>query len=113
MRFAIAANTGLNFLETADMMENIFPAFIRNTAFSFFENKNMLVLDNNFEHDDDKIHDADGWMFYQYEISVFPINETDLEYQRKLSKSVLEVFVNNGFLAEIICDDDFYNELIS
>ncbi|AFI92481.1 pathogenicity island protein [Pectobacterium parmentieri] len=74
------------------------------------ESKNMLVLEKNFDHDNDKLDDDDGWMFYQYEISVFPVNETNIEYQRELSKRILDVFRYNGFLAETICDSDFYDE---
>ncbi|WP_323637290.1 hypothetical protein [Pectobacterium polaris] len=95
-------------MDTANLIGEMLPDLERNTAFSFLESKNMLVLETNFEHDNDKIYDDDGWMFYQYEISVFPINETDMEYQRRLSKRMLEIFRCNGFLAEIICDSDFY-----
>ncbi|MEQ9890070.1 hypothetical protein [Pectobacterium aroidearum] len=109
-RFAIAVNTGLGALETANFMGEVFPDFERNSAFSFLESKNMLVLEKNFDHDNDKLDDDDGWMFYQYEISVFPVNETNIEYQRGLSKRMLDVFRYNGFLAEIICDSDFYDE---
>lgn len=106
-RFAIAVNTGRSALETANLMGEILPHLTRSTALSFLEDKNRLVLEKNFEHDNNKLYDEDGWIFYQYEISVFPITETDIEYQRNLSKRILDAFRNHGYLAEIICDSDF------
>ncbi|WP_409309075.1 hypothetical protein [Pectobacterium sp. B1J-3] len=106
-RFSIAVNTGRSALETVNLMGEILPHLTRSTALSFLEDKNRLVLEKNFEHDNNKLYDEDGWMFYQYEISIFPITETDMEYQRNLSKRILDAFRNHGYLAEIICDSDF------
>jgi len=108
LRFAVAIN---NDLEEPDMevaLRNLFPDFAKITPAAFRESKNMLVLYKSDLYDPKKTDGEEGYLYYKYELSVFHMEETTLEYQRNLANFVLKKFRSVGFQAEIICEFDFF-----
>ena len=113
LRFAIALNADFNESDIANAITKLFPNFETITPAAFRESRNMLVLDENDLYNPQKIQDEDGWIYYKYEISVFPFGdiETTPEYQRNLARLLISKFREIGFLADIVCDDGFWEAL--
>jgi len=107
LRFAIAINSDLEELDMEAAIRNLFPDFVNVTPVALRESRNMLVVDKSDLYDPRKMDEEDGWLYYKYELSVFPMEETTLEHQRNLADILLKKLRSIGFLAELICEDDF------
>ena len=110
LRFAIAINSDLEELDMEVITRNLFPDFINKTPVALREMRNMLVLDKSDLYDPQKTDDEDGYLYYKYELSVFPIEETTLEYQRNLANFLLNQLRSIELQAELICEDDFFEK---
>ena len=107
MRFAIAINSDFKESDIIAIIKNTIPHFVVITPVALKVSKNMLVLDQNDLYDLKKINEENGWLYYKYELSVFPVEETTLEYQRDLADLLLKIFRGKGLMSEIISDDNF------
>lgn len=110
VKFAISINTTSSKVELMEIIINIIPGLIKITASALREEKNMVVIEENDLYDPIKAEAVDGWMYYRFILSIFPIKEveTTLEYQRELSFIFLNKIRDAGLPGEVICDDDFY-----
>ena len=111
LRFAIAIHADLDEIEVSSVLRKIFPDFTKITEAALRESRNMLVLETSDLYDQNKINEKDGWLYYKYELSVFPMVDSTLEYQRNLACMILKRIKSIGLLAEIICDDDFFETI--
>lgn len=111
MRFALAINSDMSEEDVMAVIKHLFPEFIKVTSVALKETKNMFVIEENDLYDPIKVSEAEGWLYYKFILSVFPLKgvETTLQYQRELSFILLKKIMEAGMLAEIICEDDFYN----
>jgi len=113
LRFAIAINSDLEELDMEAATRNLFPNFVSRTPVALRESKNLLVLDKSDLFDPQKTDEENGYLYYKYELSVFPMDETTLEYQRNLAEFLLKQFKRIGFQAELICEDGFFENQLS
>jgi len=106
-RFAVAINSDLEKAKIVSVIKKLFPSFINISPVALREHINMLVLSESDLFDPDKINGDEGWIYYKYELSVFPMKETTLKCQRALAAELIKKFKNIGFQAELICEDAF------
>ncbi|MDZ9623807.1 hypothetical protein SM930_19015 [Escherichia coli] len=87
IRFAISINSNLSKIELMEKIKNIIPGLIEITSSALREEKNMVVIEENDLYNPMKAEGVDGWMYYKFILSIFPLKgvETTLEYQRELS----------------------------
>ena len=115
IRFAISINSNLSKIELMEKIKNIIPGLIEITSSALREEKNMVVIEENDLYDPIKAEGADGWMYYKFILSIFPLKgvETTLEYQRELSflflkKIKMRACWVNLYARMIFMTDDLY-----
>ena len=105
--FAIAIQSDLEGKELIDFISEIVSPSDRITALVIKGMNNRFILDKNWSYDPKKINLHDGWLYYRYELSVYPINNTSLNKQKTLATLLISSLRNYNIKAELICDDDF------
>ncbi len=65
---------------------------------------NVMSFSKNFDYAPEKCDDPDeGWQYYHYELSVFPVEASDLEFQDRFAKSLIDIFRAEGFQVQLVC----------
>jgi len=68
-------------------------------------NRNVLQLNDNFEYDILRSNEEkDGWIYYKYDLSVFPIEPVHLEEQRSLARVIISAIRGSGDRAELVAE---------
>ena len=107
LRFAIAINSDLSEYEIVTVLKDILQTANSISAIALKHDVNMIVVYENSLFDFTKVHDEVDWLYYKHELSVFPLEDSTLLYQRDFANTLLIKIRECGFLAERICDDDF------
>lgn len=105
--FAIAIQSDVERKELIDFISGIISPSDRITALVIEGINNRFILEKNWSYDPTKINLHDGWLYYRYELSVYPINNTSLSKQRTLATLLITSLRSYNIKAELICDDDF------
>lgn len=77
IRFAISINSNSSKIELMEKIKNIIPGLIEITSSALREEKNMVVIEENDLYNPMKAEGVDGWMYYKFILSIFPLKVSD------------------------------------
>ncbi|EAU5390317.1 hypothetical protein DPM37_19945 [Salmonella enterica] len=100
--FTIVVESDLDKYELIDFLSQGIPDIIKvNLLYLRYENT-MITIERNYDCNTKLINENDGWLYYNYELTVFSMENTSYEYQYELANKIMNALREAGYLAESI-----------
>ncbi|EAM3781375.1 hypothetical protein D7I66_23595 [Salmonella enterica] len=100
--FTIVVESDLDKYELIDFLPQGIPDIIKvNLLYLRYENT-MITIERNYDCNPKLINENDGWLYYNYELTVFSMENTSYEYQYELANKIMNALREAGYLAESI-----------